>query len=177
MKGDNTQTIFIRALWELSNIQGTKLNKIPGLQEMMKDVILEMKTALTTNDYALVMGVGENMTCYVMEYDVRVNHSIDALKLVYWYGHGVMELFTGIKRDIAKIALLLMMDSMVRDYTKGQGIDPQIYSKLAHTLLQERTKDNLGRYGLYMVFKNSALMCVDDCFCGQKRIAELNTES
>ncbi|MBF0180397.1 MAG: hypothetical protein HQM03_10285 [Magnetococcales bacterium] len=166
-------SLLLRAFFSLNYVYGLEIedlipDQVPFEINNIHHMICEMKDVIINNEYTIIMRTGQNMACYAREYDVRVDKNIDIMKLAYWYGQAVTELFTGLKGDIAKIALLILMDQFVYRYSKGRKINSQIWSKLAHTMIQDRDRDNLGRYGIYMIFKNSALVCNDDCEHGIK---------
>ncbi|MBF0340621.1 MAG: hypothetical protein HQL95_06600 [Magnetococcales bacterium] len=124
------------------------------------------------------------MAGYLSEYKVTPKE-IEYMKMVFWSGIVLEEFLTGYDRAIIRMCRLLLMDLILQCNTSdpvpeqahvssttpitqrfeitGHGLDIVMLNKLWNSIIQDRHKENYGRYGEYSIFKNCSRMCSNTC--------------
>lgn len=97
---------------------------------------------------------------YMREYRVKAR-DIDGYKVAYWYGEGIIQTLVRNRCRIeiiaaARILRLHVMDSVLF-WNIGRSLTNDIFNKLCITCCRDKENLNLGKYGVYLVFKSLSL--------------------
>lgn len=121
-----------------------------------------IKQIITDENKRLLETTHDKMAAYASDYSVDTT-SLDPYKFLYWFCETCMERFpTGIEAKLARRLMSHGMNELLQSDV-GKQLAPVMNEKIKITVSEGRLREVFGKYGLYKIFKNCAMVCRISC--------------